>query len=117
VRRLTSQIARRPWILAGVALIGASVAFVLVSRIRPEFDTYGWLVWGRQAAHLALNTNSAPSWKPMTFLFTLAYALAGGGSLWLWMVTAVAAAFAGILLAGRIAYRLTGSAGRRSRCR
>ena len=108
MRRLTSQIARRPWILAGVALIGASVAFVVVTRIRPEFDTYGWLVWGRQAAHLALNTNSAPSWKPLTFLFTLPYALAGGGSLWLWMVTAVAAAFAGILLAGRIAYRLTG---------
>lgn len=108
LRRAAARITRHPWILASAALIGASVAFVVVTGIRPEFDTYGWLVWGRQAAHLALNTNSAPSWKPLTFLFTFPYALAGNGALWLWMVTAVAAAFAGIFLAGRIAYRLTG---------
>jgi hypothetical protein len=88
-------------------LIAASVAFVVLTGMRPEFDAYGWLVWGHQAAHLNLNTNSAPSWKPLTFLFTFPYALAGSAALWLWMVTAVAAAFAGLLFAGRIAYRLT----------
>ncbi len=107
-RRLTNGIGRHPWIVAGVALIGASAAFVVATGMRPEYDAYGWLVWGRQAAHLALNTNAAPSWKPLTFLFTFPYALAGRGALSLWMVTAVAAAFAGILLAGRIAYTLTG---------
>jgi hypothetical protein len=91
-----------------VALTGAAVAFVLTTGIKPEFDTYGWLVWGRQALHLDLNTNSAPSWKPLTFLFTFPYALAGRGALWLWMVTAVAAAFAAIVLASAVAYTLTG---------
>jgi hypothetical protein len=107
-RRLANHIARHPWIVVVPALIGASAAFVVATGIRPEFDTYGWLVWGRQAAHLALDTNSAPSWKPLTFMFTFPYALAGSGALWLWMVTAVAAAFAAILLAARIACRLTG---------
>ncbi len=91
-----------------MALIGASAAFVLATGIRPEFDTYGWLVWGREAAHLDLNMNSAPSWKPLTFLFTFPYAAFGSGALWLWMVTAVAAALGGVLLAAVIAYTLTG---------
>jgi hypothetical protein len=108
LRRLAEGIVRHPWIVVTPALIAASVAFVVVSGIRPEFDTYGWLVWGREAAHLALDTNSAPSWKPLTFLFTFPYALAGSGAVWLWMMTAVAAAFAAILLAARIAYRLAG---------
>jgi hypothetical protein len=102
-----------PWVLAAVAVIVAAVAFVLATGIRPEFDTYGWLVWGRQAVHLDLDTNSAPSWKPLTFLFTFPYALAGRGALWLWMVTAVASAFGGILFAGRIAYKLAGRCPRR----
>src|SRR5207248_11488315 len=36
------------------------------------------------------------------------YAFAGRGGLWLWMVTAVAAAFAAIVLASAVAYTLTG---------
>ena len=108
LRRFVSPVAAHPWIAAGVVLIAASVAFVVVTGMRPEYDAYGWLVWGRQAAHLSLDTNSAPSWKPLTFLFTFPYALAGRGALWLWMVTATAAAFAGILFAARIAYTLTG---------
>ena len=89
-------------------MTSAAVTFVVTTGIRPEFDTYGWLVWGRQALHLDLNTNSAPSWKPLTFLFTFPYAFAGRGGLWLWMVTAVAAAFAAIVLASAVAYTLTG---------
>jgi hypothetical protein len=105
---LARPIREHPWIWGAVALIGASVAFVVLTGMRPQYDAYGWLVWGHQAAHLDLDTNAAPSWKPLTFLFTFPYALAGRGALWLWMVTAVAAAFAGLLFAGRIAYRLTG---------
>ncbi len=101
--------ALRPWLLVA-ALVGViSVVFVFWTGMRPAYDAYGWLVWGRQAAHLHLNTDAAPSWKPLTFLFTFPYALlAGRGALWLWMVTDVAAALAGAVFAGRIAYRLTG---------
>jgi hypothetical protein len=93
-----------------VALAIALVAIVVVAvtGMRPEYDPYGWLVWGRQALHWSLNTNGAPSWKPLPFLFTFPYALFGHAQLWLWMVTAVAAGLACPAFAGRIAYRLTG---------
>jgi hypothetical protein len=101
-----------PWIAVAVAVVGLAVVFVAVVRVRPAYDAYGWLVWGRQAAHLRLDTSAAPSWKPLTFLFTFPYALVlGGAAVWLWMVTAVAAGFAAPVFGGRIAYRLAGPAG------
>ena len=99
---------RHPWVVVSLLVLGAAIAFVLLTRMRPEFDGYGFLVWGRQALHWNLDTNAAPSWKPLPLVFTLPYALGGRAQLWLWMVTAVAAAFAAAPIAGRIAYRLTG---------
>lgn len=91
-----------------LALVSISVWFVLWTGMRPAYDAYGWLVWGQQAAHMNLDTNAAPSWKPLSFLFTFPYALlTGRGALWLWMVTAVAGALAGAVFAARIAYKLT----------
>jgi hypothetical protein len=101
------------WIIAAVVL-AAAIAFVLVTGMRPEYDPYGWLVWGRQTLHWNLDTNGAPSWKPVTYLFTLPFALFGRTQQFLWMFTAVAAAFAGAVFAGRIAWRLTGPAGGRA---
>ncbi len=99
--------------MALVVLV-ASVLFVTLTRMQPEYDAYGWLVWGRQALHWNLNTNGAPSWKPLTFLFTFPYALSGRDQPWLWMVTAVAGAFSASVFAARLAYRLSGPApGRR----
>ncbi len=101
-----------PWIAVAALVIGLAIAFVTAVRVRPAYDAYGWLVWGRQAVHLRLNTNSAPSWKPLTFLFTFPYTLVlGRSALWLWQVTAVAAGFAAPVFGGRIAYRLAAPAG------
>jgi hypothetical protein len=94
-------------VIVPLAVIAVSVAFVLASGMRPGYDAYGWLVWGHQALHGHLDTNGAPSWKPLTFLFTLPFALAGRGAMWLWMVTAVAGGFSSVWFAARIAYRLT----------
>lgn len=91
--------------LAG--LLALSLALVLWARTRPGFDPYGWLVWGHQTLLGSLNTNAAPSWKPLPYLFTLPFALFGHYELWLWMVTSVAVSLAGCVWAGRIAYRLT----------
>ena len=85
-----------------------SALFVVVSDMRPSYDGYGWLVWGRQVLHWNLNTDGAPSWKPLPFLFTLPYAVAGRGQMWLWMGTAVAGAVVGAVFAARVAFRLTG---------
>jgi hypothetical protein len=93
-----------------VAVVVISLLFVIATGMRPEYDAFGWLVWGQRALHWNLDTNAAPSWKPLTFLFTFPYALLGHGALWPWMVTAVAGALAGPVFAGRIAYRLVGDA-------
>jgi len=104
VRRVPGQ----PIVWGGVAIVVLilAVLWVVVSGMRPAFDAYGWLVWGHQALHLSLDLNAAPSWKPLSFLFTLPYALAGRGAVWLWMATAVAVAFSSPVFAARIAWRL-----------
>ncbi len=106
---------RSLWALLAVAVIGLAVVFVELTRMRPEYDAYGWLVWGKQTLHWNLDTNGAPSWKPLTFLFTVPYALAGNTQPWLWMVTSVAGAFIGPVFAGRIAFRLAAPAPRYAR--
>jgi hypothetical protein len=103
-----------PWPAVAVALLAFSTALLAWAGTLPGFDPYGWLVWGHQTLHLTLDTNAAPSWKPLPYLFTTAYALAGHYELRLWMITSVAIALAGSIFAGRIAYKLTDApAGRR----
>ncbi|MBV9798101.1 MAG: hypothetical protein JO039_08665 [Solirubrobacterales bacterium] len=109
-REAARRFARRRWTAALAVVLLASTLFVVLTAMRPAFDAYGWLVWGRQALHWDLNTNAAPSWKPLTFLFTFAYSVVGRGALWLWMVTAVGGAFAAAIFAAKLAYRLTGPA-------
>jgi hypothetical protein len=87
-----------------VVLVGFGI--VRWANTRPGFDPYGWLVWGHQALAGTLDTNAAPSWKPLPFLFTVPYALFGHYQLWLWMITSVAASISGLIFAARITYRV-----------
>jgi hypothetical protein len=99
---------RHAWALTGIGLVLVSAVLLLWARTRPGYDPYGWLVWGYQTLHLSLDLGGAPSWKPLPYLFTVPYALAGHrDELRLWMVTAVAVSLAGSIFAGRIAYRVT----------
>ena len=106
---------RHPWWSTGIGITLLSAVIVFVARTRPGFDPYGWLVWGRQTLSLSLDTNAAPSWKPLPYLFTVPYALAGHYQLRLWMITSVAVALAGTVFAGRITYRSGRSAARARR--
>jgi hypothetical protein len=99
--------------LVTLAVLAVSAIAVLVAGIRPSYDGFGFMVWGRQVLHWNLNTDGAPSWKPLPFLFTLPYAVAGRIQMWLWMVTAMAGAIGGSVFAARIAHRLTGPSPRR----
>jgi hypothetical protein len=103
-----SWIPKHVWWLTGAGVLALSLLLLVWARTRPGYDPYGWLVWGYQTLHLSLDLGGAPSWKPLPYLFTIPYALAGRYELWLWMVTAVATSLAGSIFAGRIAYRLTG---------
>jgi hypothetical protein len=110
VRQLISAY---PAAIVAVGLLVLSTLIVLWARTRPGFDPYGWLVWGHQTIAGSLDTNAAPSWKPLPYLLTVPYALAGHYQLWLWMITSVAVSLSGSIFAGRIAYRLTGAADER----
>jgi hypothetical protein len=100
---------RLRWVIGAGAMLVLALIVVLWARTRPGYDPFGWLVWGHLTIHGKLDTNGAPSWKPLPFLFDVPYALAGRHALWLWMVTSVAISLSGPVFAGRIAYRLTGA--------
>jgi hypothetical protein len=93
--------------LGGLVVV-AAIACVSLIGFSPSFDAYGWLVWGHQLLYGSLNTGAAPSWKPLTFLFTAPFAIAGSHQPWLWMVTATAGAFAAPVFAARVALQLCG---------
>jgi hypothetical protein len=101
---------RYPWLLTAAGLLVLSTLIVLWAGARPGYDPYGWLVWGKLMIHLKLDTNGAPSWKPLPFLFTVPYAVVGHYAIWLWMITAVAISLSGVIFAWRIAFRLTNAA-------
>jgi hypothetical protein len=99
------------WAAVAVVLVVISVVGILATDLRPSYDPFGWLDWGQQVLAGNFNTAGAPSWKPLTFLFTMPYALATRNpQMWLWMITATFAALAGCVIAGRIAYHLIGPA-------
>lgn len=96
-----------PWVFWAAALVLFSLIVLLWARVRPGYDPYGWLVWGKLSIKGALDTNGAPSWKPLPFLFTVPFAVFGRYQLWLWMVLSIAISLAGPIFAWRIAFRLT----------
>jgi hypothetical protein len=106
--RALPVVRRWAWLVVALSLILLSAVLLLWARTRPGYDPYGWLVWGYQTLHVNLNLGGAPSWKPLPYVFTVPYALAGHkDELRLWMITAVALSLAGSVFAGRIAYRVT----------
>jgi hypothetical protein len=94
------------WLVAA-ALVVLSAILIVWAKTRPGFDPYGWLTWGHMTLHGGLDTNAAPSWKPLPYVFTVVYALLGSHELRLWMITSAAVSLSGVVFAGRIAYKLT----------
>jgi hypothetical protein len=101
-----SDVRTNPWVWLSLATPVVSFLILLWAKTSPGYDPYGWLVWGYQTLHGSLNLHGAPSWKPITYLFTLPYSLFGHLSWWLWRITALSFALVGPVVGGRIAYRL-----------
>jgi hypothetical protein len=99
------------WLFVALAVLAAAIAWDSAAHVRPSYDAFGWLVWGRQTLRLNLNTDGAPSWKPLSYLFALPYAPFGRAQIWLWTTTATVAAFSGAVFGGRIAWELGRRAG------
>ena len=91
-------------------LIAVCVGLGALSLALPSeasYDPWAWLVWGRELAHLDLDTTAGPSWKPLPVLVTALVAplskLDSGLPPAIW----IGLARAGSLLALAMAFRLT----------
>jgi hypothetical protein len=98
------------WKLIAACLALGGVSLFLPSE--PSYDPLAWLIWGRELAHLQLDTSGGPSWKPLPVAFTTLTAPLGevdhGLPPALWMAVARAGALLALALAFRIARRLGG---------
>jgi hypothetical protein len=85
----------------------AALSLLLPSE--PSYDPWAWFVWAREVTHLELDTHGGPSWKPLPVAL-LAVAAPFGDELpvALWVVAARAGALLALVLAFRLAARLTG---------
>jgi hypothetical protein len=106
-RRRHGVRARLAWVATALVLAAAAVLIANATQARPAYDAMGFLVWGQQLLHLNLNLNGAPSWKPLTVLATLPYALPGREAQeQLWTDTSIFGSLLAVTLAGHLAYRL-----------
>lgn len=95
---------------AGVAVV-ACFALAAASLTLPaalSFDPWAWLVWGREAGRLALDTTGGPSWKPLPVLVTAVLAPLGDLAVPAWIVLIRAGALLAVLTAYRLAARFAG---------
>ncbi len=96
-------------LIAACLALGAAS---LLAPSEPSYDPVAWLIWGRELAHLHLDTNGGPSWKPLPVAFTALTAPLGevdrGLPPALWMAVARAGTLLALALAFRLARRLGG---------
>lgn len=86
--------------------IGALALLSLLAPFEPMYDPWAWLVWGRELAHLDLDTSAGPSWKPLPAIIDIAAAPTGGFAPQLWLAVARAGWLAAVALAWALAARL-----------
>jgi hypothetical protein len=97
---------RRFSLLVAACLGAAALSLALPSS--PTYDPWAWIVWGREITELDLDTRYGPSWKPLPVLFTTPFAVLGDAAPPLWLVVARAGAILAVVMAYRLASRLTG---------
>ena len=102
---------RRPdWPLLAACLVLALIS--LLGPAQPTYDPWAWIIWGREIVSGELVTTHGPSWKPLPVLFTAPFALFGDEAApALWLVVARTGGLMAIVLAYRLAARLSGPAG------
>ncbi len=92
-------------------MVGAAIAVSALSLLIPwslAYDAQAWVVWGRDALDLALDTRSGPSWKPLPVLVTTPLAVTGDAAPALWMVLARTGGLLALVGAAALASRLAG---------
>jgi hypothetical protein len=110
-REVAARVASMPM----TAMVAACVLLAAISLIgpdQPSFDPYSWLIWGREIAHLTLDTTSGPSWKPLPVMFTTLFAPLSAIDDHippaLWLVVVRAGGLLALALAVKLAARIVG---------
>jgi hypothetical protein len=95
---------------AGVVVGGcvATSALALLLPVTLAYDPWTWLVWGREVAHLDLDTTGGPSWKPLPVLVTAPLTALGQLAPTAWLVIARAGGLLALVGAHRLGRRLAG---------
>src|SRR5436305_9492881 len=76
---------------------------------RPQYDPYGWLLWGRElTGGTPFSTADYPSWKPLAALITVPVSLAGAAAPVVWLVVERLLALGGLVVAYLVGARLAG---------
>jgi hypothetical protein len=104
---LTARLAggRLYLVLGAVALVIAALSLLIPST--PSYDPWAWLVWGREVAHLDLQTTGGPTWKPLPVIFTTVLSLFGKAAPDLWLVVGRAGALMAVAMVFKMCVRLT----------
>jgi hypothetical protein len=96
----------RPLPPAGAACLALAAVSLLLVPAAPGYDAWAWLLWGREAGRLELDTVAGPAFKPLPVAVTALLAPAGGAAPELWLLVARAGALASLVLAFAAARRL-----------
>jgi len=91
-----------------VLVCAGLAALSLVVSAAPGYDAWSWLQWGREVARLELFTDGGPAFKPLPVAITALLAPAGGAAPELWLLLSRAASLLGVVVAARLARRLSG---------
>ena len=92
-------------------MVAAALAVAALTLLAPwaiAFDAWSWIIWGREVTRLDLDTAGGPSWKPLSVVFTSAFALAGGIAPVLWLVVARAGGLLALAGVSALGLRLAG---------
>lgn len=94
-------------ILLGCLALAVVLLFVLPRDI--AYDPWSWLIWGREIAHLSLDTrNAATAVKPLPIFINTLFSPTGSLAPLVWLVIARAATLLALALAFRLGHRLGG---------
>ena len=92
------------------ALAGlAGLASLLIAR-PVGYDAYAWLVWGRELAHGALQTQGGPAFKALPVIVAAPLSVLGDAAPLVWLAAMRAAALLALLVAYRLGTRIAGRA-------
>ncbi len=91
--------------MPALTIVLMTVVSVLLVAPAPTYDPWMWLLWGREAASLSLNTLEGPAFKPLPVAVCAGLSLLGPAAPVAWVLLARA----GAVVAVSVAYRAAGA--------